>query len=135
MSIIDWSPEFSVGIAEVDEQHKKLVKLVNSLFEAMSGGTTQQVVGPVLDELVNYTAYHFATEESLFAQHHYPDAALHIAKHRDLTKQAKDLQAAWAAGKTTLSVKVAFFLRDWLQNHIQKEDKAYGPFLNGKGVH
>ncbi len=135
MSIIDWNPALSVGIAEVDEQHKKLVKLVNDLFEAMSSGTAKQVVGPVLDELVNYTVYHFATEERLFELHHYPDAAQHIVVHRELTKQAKELQAAWAAGTSTLSVKVAFFLRDWLQNHIQKEDKAYGPYLNGKGVH
>ncbi len=130
MPLLEWKAEYSVNISEIDEQHRKLIDLVNRLYDAMKVGQGKTVMAAILGELVQYIAYHFATEERLFREHRYPDAALHAA----LTAQAKDLQARYGHQPGSLSVETMRFLRDWLNHHILGSDRKYGPFLNERGV-
>ncbi len=134
MAFFAWSNSYSVNIKEIDEQHKKLISLLNNLFEAMSIGKGREVVGAVLNEVVEYTVYHFGTEERLFRQYGYPEITAHKMAHDDLTKQAKDLKKDVDAGKKLVTVEVMNFLKQWLYNHILEEDKRYTSFLNSKGV-
>jgi hemerythrin-like metal-binding protein len=129
-----WNDSYNTGIKEIDTQHKKLVDLLNSLYDAMGKGQANQVMGKIFDELVKYTASHFATEERLFKQHGYPEAAAHKREHDTLTAQALALQKDFAAGKTSMTLATANFLKDWLKNHILGSDKKYAPFLIAKGV-
>jgi len=131
MSLITWSDSMSVGIAEVDDQHKKLVAIVNALHDAMLKGHARNVMGPLLDEVVDYTVYHFGTEERLFAEKGYPQAAEHKQLHDDLTATAKKLRADVAAGRSIISHEVMRFLRDWLSGHILSEDKKFGKWAAG----
>ena len=131
MALINWSEAFEVGIPEVDEQHKKLVAIVNALHEAMLKGQARETMGKALEEVVDYTVYHFATEERLFAEKQYPRAAAHKHLHDELTATAKKLRADVASGKSVISHEVMRFLRDWLQQHIMSEDKAFGRFVRG----
>jgi hemerythrin len=131
MALINWSEAFEVGIPEVDEQHKKLVAIVNALHEAMRKGQAREILGKALDEVVDYTVYHFATEERLFAEKEYPRAVAHKHLHDELTATAKKLRADVASGKSVISHEVMRFLRDWLQQHILSEDKQFGRFVNG----
>ncbi len=133
MPIIDWSESLRVGVNTVDEQHVKLVTLVNQLYDAMVAGKGKVVVGQVLTELIDYTVYHFKTEEEFFKKYGYPNAADHIREHNDLTRTAKELKVAYDSNKATVTFDTMKFLKDWLVNHIMKSDKAFGPFLAGKG--
>lgn len=135
MGFIKWNSNYSVNISEVDEQHKKLIGLVNDMYDAMSVGKGREVLGPVLTELVNYTVYHFATEERLFQQYGYPDYERHKKIHDDLTARTKKLKETFDTGNKTITIDVMLFLSDWLNVHILNEDKKYGPFLNSKGIH
>ncbi len=134
MALMDWSPDFSVKIKQFDDQHKKLVAMVNQLHDAMKLGKGAEVLGPTLDSLISYTASHFADEEKVMKQHCYPDFARHKVEHDKLTKQVLDLQKQYQTKKTALSVTVMSFLKDWLSNHIKGDDMKYGPFLKEKGV-
>jgi len=134
MAIIQWNENLSVGIDVFDRQHKKLIDLINQLNDAMSVGKGKDVLGKILTELINYTQYHFSAEEKLFGQYAYPEAQAHIREHVNLTQKATDLKKAFDSGKTIISVQTMDFLKDWLNNHILKTDKKYGPFLNSKGV-
>ena len=134
MAFFDWKEEYSVGIAQIDEQHRKLVGMVNELYEAMKAGKGNDVLGKVLTELVQYTKTHFATEENLFKLHGYPEAAPHKQQHDELTARAGDLSTKFRNGEPVLSVSVSNSLKDWLQKHICGSDRKYGPFLNSKGV-
>lgn len=135
MPILEWNEKMSVGVAEIDLEHKKLVSMLNNLYDGMQSGKGKEVLGKVLDDLIAYTASHFAHEERLFAQTGYPAAVAHTAEHTALTKQALDVQAKYKAGATgTLSMEVLSFLKNWLVNHIQGSDKKYGPHLNAKGI-
>ena len=135
MGFIKWSDNYSISIAEVDEQHEKLIGLVNKLYDAMQVGQGRNVLGAVLTELINYTVYHFNTEERLFRMYDYPGYEVHKQLHDDLTKKAKKLKASYDQGNALITIDVLKFLSNWLNVHILEEDKSFGPFLNSKGVH
>lgn len=134
MAFIDWSNSLSVDIKELDDQHKKLIELINQLNDAMKVGKGKDVIGKVLGSLIAYTKSHFATEERLMQTHSYPSYIIHKKAHDDLTKQALDLQKKFEAGNIAITVEVMGFLKDWLSKHIMSTDKQYSPFLKGKGV-
>ena len=135
MGFIKWNSNYSVNVSEIDKQHKKLIGLVNVIYDAMSVGKGREVLGPVLTELVNYTVYHFTTEELLFQQYGYPDYEKHKKIHDDLTARTKKLKETFDTGNKIITIDVMLFLSDWLNVHILNEDKKYGPFLNSKGIH
>ena len=134
MALMEWSPTFSVKVKKFDDQHKKLVELVNHLHDAMRSGQGNAMLGVVLQQLIAYTASHFADEEKTMQANGYPDLAAHKAEHEKLVAQVLDLQKKFQAGSAMLTLTVMNFLKDWLVNHIQGVDKKYGAFLNSKGV-
>jgi hemerythrin-like metal-binding protein len=129
-----WNDTYNTGIKEIDAQHKKLVEILNQLFEAMGKGQAKEVLGKLLDQLIEYTVVHFATEEKLFKLYNYPESVAHKAEHAALTKTALDLQGKFKSGKAMITLEVANFLKKWLGEHIMGSDKKYSPFLIGKGV-
>jgi hemerythrin-like metal-binding protein len=136
MPIMQWNEKMSVGVAALDNDHKKLVDLVNQLYDAIQAGKGNDALGKILDGLINYTVFHFKNEEQLFAKTGYPASEGHKKEHEDLTKQVLAVQAKFKSGAAgTLTLEVMNFLRNWLITHIQGSDKKYGPHLNGKGVH
>jgi len=131
-----WTDKLSVGVGVIDDDNKKLVGMLNELFDAMQAGQGKDSLGRILNGLVQYTKFHFAREEKFFAQTGYPAAVPHKAEHDALTRQVIDVQQKYAAGATaTLSLDVMQFLRNWLVNHIQGSDQKYRPHLNAKGTH
>lgn len=134
MALIDWSPALSIGIKSIDDQHKQLVLLVNKLYEAMGVGKGNDVVGPVLDEVIKYTQTHFKNEETLFATHKYKEEGAHKTEHADLVKRVSELHGKIKAGERVSPITTGQFLKEWLAKHIQVSDKAYAPYLIEKGV-
>lgn len=130
MSLMTWEESLSVGIPSIDEQHKKLIKMINDLHDGMLARKGRDVLGNVLEELILYTAEHFDYEEKLFARTGYPQSALHKAEHAKLKQKAIEIHERFKASTTgTLSLEVLNFLRDWLAGHIKGSDKQYTPHL------
>ena len=134
MSEMVWVDAYSVGIADIDRQHRKLIDLINQLDAAMAKGQGKEILGKILGELIQYCSGHFATEEKLFDQYGYPDADEHKDKHQKMTGKVLSLQKQFQQGKITITFDVMDFLQKWLDKHILGTDKKYGPFLNSKGV-
>jgi hemerythrin len=134
MALITWSRNFSVGVDKIDKEHRGLIDLINLLHTEMLAGKSKDVLGPVLDKLIVYTKTHFSTEESLFRTHGYPLAAAHKKEHETLTQKVLELQTELKSGKNVISITVLNFLRDWLTNHILKQDLAYKLFFEDRGV-
>jgi hemerythrin len=134
MALIKWNDSFSVNVVEIDRQHQKLVGMINDLSDAMQQGKGKDVLGEIINGLVDYALTHFLTEEKYFDQFKYPDAISHKKEHTDFTKKVADFKAGFDAGKVALSIQVMGFLSDWLKNHIKKVDKEYSPFFNEKGL-
>ena len=93
MPLMQWNDKLSVGVASIDNDHKRLVGMVNDLYDGVVAGHGKDVLGRVLDGLISYTAEHFAREERYFAQTGYPDSVAHKKEHEDLVKQVLDVQA------------------------------------------
>lgn len=134
MALLDWNDNYSVKVKEIDNQHKKLVELINTLHDGMKSGKGKEVLGKILDELANYTVYHFGYEEKLFEKHGYPESIIHKRQHSDLVSQVQKFIESYKNGNGVLTIELMNFLRDWLTQHIAGSDKKYTVFLNGKGV-
>ncbi len=133
--VLPWSTLFAVGVQEIDDQHRKLVGILNRLGEAENDAAAAAMQNLILDELTEYTILHFATEERLMQQHGYEASTHHIGEHHHLVDAVKALHARRAAGETLPFDELTTFLRDWLTNHIMGSDKALGLSLNRKGVY
>lgn len=134
MPFITWNETMSVGVERFDTQHKKLVELVNTLFDAMRQGKGKSVMGKVFDELIAYTTYHFASEEELMEKYGYPGFVQHKEEHEALTQQVKELREKYEQGELFITIETLDFLKAWLSNHILKTDMQYKPFFRNKGV-
>lgn len=134
MALITWSNMLSTGIAEQDNQHKKLIELINKLNDAMQAGKGTEMMGSVLSELVNYTVFHFGYEEKLMGQHNYSDTPAHKAEHVKFVQTVGDFKQKFDSGSAVVSVEIMNFLRTWLTGHIMKTDKKMGQELVKAGV-
>jgi hemerythrin len=134
MPLLNWNESYSVKIAQIDSQHKKLVDIINDLHDSMKTGKSKEVLGKILNQLIDYTANHFKTEEDLFDKYGYPDNIVHKRQHSDLVDQVLKFKSNFVSGKSVISIDLMNFLRDWLTQHIVGSDKKYTLFLNSKGV-
>lgn len=134
MAFFVWDEKYSVGIKELDNQHKQLFNILNELYEAMQNASAQEKLGKIINELTNYTKIHFATEERYMEKFNYADLAAQKAAHAKFIEKIDAFKSDFEAGKLALSLNVASFVKDWLSSHIVGSDKKYGPFLNGKGL-
>jgi hemerythrin len=132
MSIFAWKDTYSIGVPEIDTQHRRLFSLADELYSAMNNGKGKPLVEKVLKNLIDYTKTHFAAEEQLMQRCKYPDYKPHKLKHDELTKQVLQLQRDFEEGKTALTIEVMQFLSTWLRQHIGGTDKRYVPYLMGK---
>lgn len=134
MGFINWDNSYSVGVRLIDNQHKRLIDIINELNDAMGAGKGKDSLGKVLHELIQYVNTHFKTEEEHMVKYLYPDYETHRYEHEKLTDQVKRFYDDFNSGKAVLTVQIMNFLRNWLLDHILVRDKKFGKFLNEKGV-
>jgi hemerythrin-like metal-binding protein len=135
MALMSWNPSMSVGVHVLDEDHKKLIAMINELHASMLQGHSNDVIGGVLRKLANYTVEHFQREEKMFAETHYAGAAAHKREHEKLKGQVMAEIQKFQSGTQGLGMETLSFLRDWLKHHIQESDKSYSSHLNSHNVH
>lgn len=131
-NFIEWDSSFETGITEFDNQHKKLAALINRIYNAIKDGRAQNEVESILNELVDYTVYHFDSEEKAFKQFNYPEYAEHRKIHEALKSQVGKFINDLKSGRSSIGYNLMEFLKSWLLNHIKVEDKKYSKFLKGK---
>ncbi len=130
---LEWSNDLSVGIQEIDEQHKVLVNILNELNLAISQGKGKEIRNQIIDRLLEYTRIHFTVEESLMRILGYPKYEKHKQEHERLLSQLEGFSSKMAAPDVS-SYELLFFLRSWLINHITRTDKAYEAHFVQMGV-
>jgi hemerythrin-like metal-binding protein len=131
---MEWNDSLSVGVQQIDNEHKKLVSLVNTLNDSMKNGKSKDTLQKVFSELVDYTMTHFSNEELLMQKVNYSAFSGHKREHDDLAKKARVLKDDFTSGKMMISIEVRDFLKNWIVNHIQKTDKLYTKAMNDKGI-
>lgn len=138
---ITWSKDYSIGLEQIDNQHKKLIFLINKLevltmYDA-SHSDFKQRLDNLLQELINYTVLHFSTEEVLMDMFEYKESAEHKRTHDsfvELVKMEQEKLELLIANGDLKSVEeelkmILKFLQNWLITHILKSDKQYTDFF------
>lgn len=134
MAFMDWDGTLTLGIPSVDRQHKRLVDLINELYEAMKAGKGSSVMEKVIGELAAYTRTHFTFEEGLLEKAGYGSLAAHRLRHKAFVEQVETYAGQLKKGGLVSTVLVTDFLSKWLKEHILVEDKAYVETLLAKKV-
>lgn len=135
MPLLEWSDEkMLVKVGMIDRQHKKMVGMINELYDSVEAKQEKELLAGLLIKLVNYTHYHFATEEKYFKQHKYPEMIIHKEQHDKLRAQVAALDERYYMGDKMITSNVMKLLNDWLFDHIIGSDRKFGQFLNEKGT-
>ena len=128
-----WDHSYSVGNVTIDTQHQKFISIINELYESFVDQTASQKLERIIADLIDYSKYHFQTEEDLFEKYNYPDKEEHIAKHKEFTLKIEEFKRDFESGKTNLTFQLMNYLRNWLLVHLKYEDQQYAGFLKAKG--
>jgi hemerythrin len=136
MAFFDWTSKFETGISEIDFQHRNLVNMVNNLADASKdseGAARDMIVRITLEQLIDYTVYHFTAEEALMQQASYEHIAEHKKAHEALKKAAVEINGRLEKGEDVLP-QLMDFLKAWLEKHILGMDMEYVPAMKKAGV-
>jgi hemerythrin-like metal-binding protein len=127
-----WDDSYSVGFGLIDNQHKELVRMTNSLFESCKrgSGAADAAFMKTVRSAVEYAQTHFYTEEKYMKQTNYPDFDAHKQEHESFVTTVIGAVKNFEKQKSD-PFDLARFLKQWLLNHIAKVDKKYAPYLAG----
>ena len=134
MVFLKWSKELSVHMNEIDEQHKKLIGLINSA-RALDNKRSDynKKLEFVLNGLVEFSRVHFSTEEKYFQKYAYPFANEHIIEHEKLIINVLKFKDRFDSKDEDILDDLTVFLKDWLENHLMKHDFKYAKYFHEQG--
>jgi hemerythrin len=131
MPLMQWTSAMSVGVEELDNDHKVLIKVINDLDANAGSESRRDVVRQCLLALRRYAEFHFAREEKVMSACNYPSLDVHKGEHRDFVKQIQEVTARFDAGPEDVAgivnQELLGYLKNWLNHHILIEDMAYRP--------
>lgn len=131
--IFEYDDSFSVGIEEMDRQHKKLFDIINNLYLAMKNNSGAGRIKEVINDLISYAVYHLNEEEAMMERYNYSETESHKKIHRKITAQAIEIQNEYNNTRSpVVATKLMLFLKDWLVGHIKTVDFMYADELRGK---
>jgi hemerythrin len=129
-----WTPNLSVGVPLIDDQHKKWFENAEKLFEAGKNNQAKEYVGGLLEFLDSYTKKHFADEERYMQSINYPEYASQKKAHdgfiQELTKLRNDYKTS--GGNLLVIINANQMVLNWLTSHISNMDKKLGEFAAKK---
>jgi hemerythrin-like metal-binding protein len=123
MALIEWRPEFSVGIESVDYEHRSLFRLLNNLHKGLEGGADREGILDFLGEVYARIASHFALEEAIMLEKKYDQLADHKADHERLLDEIREIMDDYAVGAyENYDEVLAEHLHDWFSVHFKTKD-------------
>jgi hemerythrin len=130
-SALTWDPGLSIGVGEIDEQHRELFRRAAALVDTLEGARAAEELAGTLGFLAAYVREHFAAEEALMLRRRYPGLAAHQEQHRGFTGDlARFLDEFRADGPSPeLRGRLESFLGSWLRDHIAGTDRRLAEWL------
>ena len=127
--IVEWDEKYSVDVPELDECHKQLMDMFNTLIELKTNKGDAKDVANLVTEINDFSKIFFSKEEKLLNRKGYPDLETHAKSHRRFIKKAIGLRREIAEDVDNLPIEDIVDLRDWLVTHFQTSDVLFIPFL------
>jgi hemerythrin len=130
MPFTKWTDELSIGIPELDEEHKQWLEILNELHDAMGDNTDEKLIKDIIKRMLEYSVMHLTHEEMHMLEHKYHLFEAHKEKHNRLIHKV-ELLLDRVNGNSTfrLTVETVLLLKHWLTNHIMVTDKKYGEYV------
>jgi hemerythrin-like metal-binding protein len=125
-----WGDILSVGVDEIDDDHRRLIHIFNILNHSVMEGESPEYLAATLEELINCTVWHFSHEERLMLKYRYEGIEQHKADHRELIQSAKELQQQILQAEKLMVDQQIEFLERWLTEHILTADMRLGTYLS-----
>jgi hemerythrin len=135
LNYLSWKDDYSVGVQALDEDHKRLLFLINNLDTAAHYRTDMAFERQALNEVLAYTKTHFAREEELMRKHDYADYDAHKKQHEAMIAKVNELAQRYEYDRDGTIEELLKYLREWLIHHILGTDKGYRDHFNSQGVH
>lgn len=132
MAYFEWANDMVIDNGPIDEDHRKLVDLVNELHTATSQGRGQEVVDKLLTQLIADTEEHLREEERVMEQAKFTNLERHKQRHTHFVNKLHELRQKQQQGSVTVASQLSSVLRDWLSLHIRRNDKELRQFLQQK---
>lgn len=130
MELVAWDDKMSVGVDVLDDDHRRLLDMFNSLLENGVARRNKEALSALLGDLREYTQVHFAREEGYMQRNAFPDLDAHMAAHRYFVDEVEKLCRDFEGGnETMLRIDLILLLKDWLIEHIQSTDRQYKPYV------
>ncbi|MCP4686234.1 MAG: hemerythrin family protein [bacterium] len=123
---IVWKDEYKIGVAKIDNQHRKLFDYLERLRLFLPRGLQNPVVGSTIKDLVDYTQFHFKEEEKFMRQIDFVDLEKHSELHKDLLKELADILRRLKRDDNYTGLDLMAFLRHWIVDHVIREDVRIG---------
>ena len=127
---IEWTPALSVGVENIDAQHKIWFEKANNLFEAGRSGKSKEIISEMLDFLDDYTKQHFSDEEIYMEKISYPEIEQQKAAHKNFVEELAKLKEEYqkSGGNISIIINANRMIVNWLTRHISTMDKKIGVF-------
>ncbi|MCW8982584.1 MAG: bacteriohemerythrin, partial [Gammaproteobacteria bacterium] len=114
---VEWSDKVSTGIEPVDQDHQILVQIMNRCINAVAEQAQDDELATIIEELLDYTSYHFRREEVIMAACDFPGLARHQQGHRTMLDGLIQQINEFNAGRLS-AVSLLLFLRSWFSSHV-----------------
>lgn len=131
MPLFVWKNDYSVGVELLDEHHKNLFRIFNALYENTMHSKEVEHVLPIIDELQEYTEYHFLAEEQYMRELDFRGTDDHILKHRDFVGRIRSLYSQYRSDDLEVTIELIVVLGNWLLHHVLEEDRKYSKSAQG----
>lgn len=134
--MIQWSPQYSVGVKLIDDQHKEFFASFNELYDAFLIGEAQDKLVVTLKKLSDYVEFHFATEEKYFKEFDYPEMGEHILQHNIFRTQVEEFKKHFFRENDlkSLAGELVELLDNWMVNHVVEMDQKYTTCFKEHGL-
>jgi hemerythrin len=119
MSLFEWNDEFSIGIAEIDSEHRELFRIAEKLHEGILNGTAEDELEVTYSQLAEQTRAHFETEDAILRKEGRPNVEQISREHIRLTEKVEALGRRLEKRQARLDMETLRFLRTWLDHHIR----------------
>lgn len=128
MALIKWNDDYSTGIQEMDEQHKKWMEIINRFYDNLSRKDLKTNMSQLLNEAIDYTAFHFREEEALMKKMGYPGIQEQEEEHERIRSVLDEYKIRLQRGTLNVSQPLTNELKSWFSSHITDLDKEYGSY-------
>jgi len=134
MEKLEWSEKYSVGVKELDEQHRVIFDLINSLSDLKNIHVLSKELAVALTKMTNYLGEHFELEEKYMREYNYPRYDIQVTQHTQFKKKIVKFNLETMQRKPTVPKEFLEYLQEWFVNHILKEDMLYRDFFIERGL-